>query len=64
MRLKEYLKNNKITIKDFAKDLNVSRTIIHYYLRNPDKVPLTFKLAVEYITARKVKKEVWDENSN
>ena len=62
MKLKDYLKQNKVTKFHFAKKLGISRVTLDYYLRSPDKATQLAKLAVEYITAGEVKRDDWDKD--
>ena len=61
MKLIDYIKKNKFKKIEFAKLLGVSRVTLDWYLRNPDRVTIPTKLAIEYITTGQVRREDWEE---
>jgi DNA-binding transcriptional regulator YdaS (Cro superfamily) len=60
MKLKDYLKQNKLKKVDFAKRLGISRVTLDYYIHSPQKTTFPVKLAIEYITAGEVTRNDWN----
>jgi len=61
MKLKDYLKTNKIQKQKFAKTLGISRPTLNNYINNK-RVPLIAKLAIEFISGGEVRRNDWISN--
>jgi len=59
MKLKEYLKENKIKITHFAKTLGKARKTIHTYLNGSIIPPLSVQLFIEQVTNGEVSRNDW-----
>jgi len=64
MKLKDYLKENNMTIMRFSQSIGLNRATLSYYIHGTKKIPLYVKLAIEYVTLREVTVGDWDENSD
>lgn len=64
MKLKDYLKQNKISKVDFAKKLDVNRMTLAKYIDHPELAPIVFRLAIEFITTGEVNRNDWNKNSS
>jgi len=60
MKVKEILKNNKIKSKDLAHKLDMSQCSLSLYINSHVKVPHVVKLAIEYITEKRICIEDWE----
>ena len=59
MKLKDYLKKNKIKKQEFSKDLQISRITLNNYINNPSKVSYLIRIAIEYLTNNQVTINDW-----
>jgi len=60
MKLRDYLKTYNIRKRSFSKKLGISRVTLNKYLFKPSTTPLTTKLAVEYLTNKRVTLTDWE----
>jgi len=63
MKLRDYLKENNITITAFAVKAGVSRKTLHRYL-NGESIPMSIQILIQYLTSGMVTTDDWDDNRN
>lgn len=62
MKLKDYLKHNKISKVDFAKKIGVNRMTLAKYIDHPELAPVVFRLAMEFLSAGEVNRNDWNKD--
>lgn len=63
VKIYNYLKTNKIKIKDFCSQLGISRTSFYYYTMGLHPTPKAIILAVAYLTKDQITQKDWQNES-
>lgn len=58
-KLLKYLKEKKIHINVFASQLGISRCTFYFYLRTIHKIPVSVKIAIEFLTGGEIRRDEW-----
>jgi len=58
MKLRNYLKENNITITAFAIKVGISRKTLHRYL-NGENIPMSIQILIQYLTKGEVTADDW-----